>query len=104
MPIIFHKESGEFHLYNKEISYIIKLLPNNQLGNLYFGKVINDRTSFSHLLQKSPRSLSAYVFEDDPSFSLQYTMQEYPSYGNTDFRYPAFEIKQKNGSRISCFE
>ena len=104
MPIIFHKESGEFHLYNKEISYIIKLLPNNQLGNLYFGKVIKDRTSFLHLLQKRPRSLSAYVFEDDPSFSLQYTMQEYPSYGNTDFRYPAFEIKQKNGSRISCFE
>lgn len=104
MPIIFHKESGEFHLYNKEISYIIKILPNNQLGNLYFGKAINDRTSFSHLFQKKPRSLSAYIFDNDPSFSLQYTSQEYPSYGTTDFRCPAFEIKQKNGSRISCFE
>ncbi len=104
MPIIFHEESGEFHLYNKSISYIIKILPNKQLGNLYFGKVIKDRKSFSHLFQKKARPLSAYVFEDDPAFSLQHTMQEYPSYGTTDFRSPAFEIKQKNGSRISCFE
>lgn len=104
MPIVFHKESGEFHLYNKEISYIIKILPNKQLGNLYFGKAISDRTSFSHLFPRKARPLSAYVFEDDPSFSLQYTMQEYPSYGSTDFRCPAFEIRQENGSRISCFE
>lgn len=104
MPVIFHRESGEFHLHNSEISYIIKVLPNNQLGNLYFGKVINDKESFSHLFQKKARSLSAYVFEDDPTFSLQYTMQEYPSYGTTDFRIPAFEIRQKNGSMTSCFE
>lgn len=104
MPVVFHEESREFHLFNKEISYIIQILPNNQLGNLYFGKAVQDRTSFSHLLQKRPRSLLAYVFEDDPAFSLQHTMQEYPSYGTTDFRCPAFEIKQKNGSRISCFE
>ncbi len=104
MAIIYHKESEEFHLHNKEISYIIKILPNKQLGNLYFGKAINDRPSFSHLFQKSPRPLSAYIFEEDPSFSLQYTLQEYPSYGTTDFRCPAFEIKQENGSRISCFE
>jgi len=104
MPVVFHEKSGEFHLYNKNISYIIKILPNNQLGNLYFGKVINDRESFSHLFQKKARSLLAYVFENDPAFSLQHTMQEYPSYRTTDFRIPAFEIRQKNGSRISCFE
>ncbi len=104
MPIIYHEKSQEFHIYNNDISYIIQILRNNQLGNLYFGKRVNDRESFRHLLRGKPRSLAAYVYEDDPSFSLQHTMQEYPSYGTTDFHYPSFEIKQINGSKISCFE
>jgi alpha-galactosidase len=104
MPVLFHENSREFHLYNEHISYIIRILRNNQPGNLYFGKRVHDRDSFSHLLQGELRPLAAYVFENDYTFSLQHTMQEYPSYGTTDFRYPAFEIKQENGSKISCFE
>ena len=104
MTIIFHEESKEFHLYNNQVSYIIKILNNNQLGNLYYRKRIHDKPSFSHLLQGELKSLAAYVFEDDYFLSLQYTRQEYPSYGTTDFRYPAFEIKQENGSCITNFE
>lgn len=104
MTIIFHEESKEIHLYNNQVSYIIKILNNNQLGNLYYGKRIHDKPSFSHLLQGELKSLAAYVFEDDYFLSLQYTKQEYPSYGTTDFRYPAFEIKQENGSCITNFE
>ena len=104
MAILFHKESREFHLFNEEISYIIKILDNNQLGNLYYGSKLHDRESFAYLLQGGPRPLTAYVFEEDYSLSLQHTKQEYPSYGTTDFRYPAFEIKQKNGSKITNFE
>jgi alpha-galactosidase len=103
MPVLFHENSREFHLYNEHISYIIRILRNNQPGNLYFGKRVHDRNSFSHLLQGELRPLAAYVFENDYTFSLQHTLQEYPSYGTTDFRYPAFEIKQENGSKISCF-
>jgi alpha-galactosidase len=104
MPIIYHENSEEFHINNGKVSYIIKILPNRQLGNLYFGKSIHDKDSFSYLLQGGLRSLAAYVYEGNYSFSLQHTMQEYPSFGTTDFRYPAFEIKQENGSRITCFE
>lgn len=104
MAIIFHEEAREFHLYNEEISYIIKILENNQLGNLYYGKRIRDKASFSYLLQGELRSLAAYVYEKDSYLSLQHTKQEYPSYGTTDFRYPAYEIQQENGSRITNFE
>lgn len=104
MPIIFHENSREFHVYNDQISYIIKILINNQLGHLYFGKKVHDNESFGYILQTKPRALAASAFEDDHNFSLQYIMQEYPSYGTTDFRYPAFEVKQENGSRISFFE
>ncbi|MBU9711598.1 alpha-galactosidase [Evansella tamaricis] len=104
MAIVFHEESKEFHIYNNEVSYIIKILENNQLGNLYYGKRLRDRNTFAHLLQGDLKPLSAYVFENDYKLSLQHTKQEYPSYGTTDFRYPAFEIKQENGSRVTNFE
>ena len=104
MAIEFNEKTKEFHLYNNDLSYIIKILSNIQLGNLYYGNRIHHKESFSYLLEGGWRSLAAYVFEGDTNFSLQYTKQEYPSYGTTDFRYPAFEIKQSNGSKITNFE
>ena len=40
MAIIFHEKSKEFHLHNSQISYIIKILENGHLGQLYFGAQI----------------------------------------------------------------
>ena len=40
MPITYNEKSREFHLYNNKISYLIKILANKQLGQLYFGKRI----------------------------------------------------------------
>lgn len=104
MPIIYHKESREFHLYNQKTSYIIEIMENNQLGNLYYGKRVHDRESFAHLHEEQKRSLAASHCPTPSKLFLQYTRQEYPSYGTGDFRFPAFEIKQENGSRISHFE
>lgn len=103
MQIHYHDSSREFHLTNGMISYVIRILDNGQLGQLYFGKALHDRDSFGHLLEGGLRSLAAYVFENDYELSLQHTKQEYPAYGTTDFRHPAFEIKQENGSRITDF-
>lgn len=104
MPIIYHEQSKEFHLYNKEVSYIIEIMEDNQLGNLYYGKKVRDRESFSHLHEEQRRSLAASHTPAPSTLFMQYTKQEYPSYGTGDFRYPAFEIRQQNGSRINNFE
>ncbi|HAT4272212.1 TPA: alpha-galactosidase [Clostridium perfringens] len=104
MPIIFHKELNEFHLYNKEISYIIHILPNGHVGNLYFGKKIDPYKTYNHLFEGIYRPLAAYVYEGDNKFSLQNTRQEYPTFGLSDFRKGAFLIKQENGSEISDFK
>lgn len=104
MPIIFHKELKEFHLYNKEISYIIHILPNGHVGNLYFGKKIDPYKTYNHLFEGIYRPLAAYVYEGDNKFSLQDTRQEYPTFGISDFRKGAFLIKQENGSEISDFK
>lgn len=104
MAIKFNEDEREFHLYNDEISYLIRVLPNNQLGHLYFGKHVREKKSFGYLLEGGYRPLATYVFEKDHYFSLQHTRQEYPSYGTTDFHYPAFDIIQSNGSHIMNFE
>lgn len=104
MPIIVNQENREFHLYNEEVSYIFNVLKNNQLGHLYYGKKIHHRDSFAHLLQLSNRGMTTCVFEGDMEFSLENIKQEFPSYGTTDFRFPAHQIKQQNGSNITNFE
>ncbi len=101
MGIVFHESSREFHLYNHKVSYIIKIMENGQLGQLYFGKRIHDRESFGHLLELAARPMAA--LQQDFGFSLEHVRQEYPSYGTTDFRLPALEILQDNGSRLTNF-
>ncbi len=103
MHILFHEESKTFHLCNDTISYIMTVLPNVQMGQLYFGKKIHDKKDFSYLLEMMPRPMTSYVFENDRSFSLEHVRQEYGVYGTTDYRGPAVEILQENGSRLSDF-
>ncbi|MBS4175131.1 alpha-galactosidase [Bacillus sp. FJAT-49736] len=104
MPIYFNPNTKEFHLQGGDISYIFTVLKNNQLGHLYFGKKIRQRDSFQHLLTMESRGMTACVFEGDSSFSLDTIKQEYPCYGTTDFREPAYHILQEDGSRITNFE
>ena len=103
MGIIFHEETQTFHLTNGEISYIMTVLPNGHLGNLYYGKAIRDREDFSHLLELVQRPMFQYVYDDDRLFSLESVKQELPVYGTTDYRAPMVEVLQSNGSRISDF-
>jgi alpha-galactosidase len=104
VAIYFNKLSKEFHLHTEKTSYIFTILKNNQLGQLYYGKKITHRSSFAHLFTIGPRATMPNVYEGDYSFSLEIIKQEYPSYGTTDFREPAFQILQNNGSRITNFE
>ncbi len=99
--IQYHESSKTFHLSNGKISYLMKLLPNDQVGQLYFGKAVHDCESFDHLLEMHHRPMTSWVFEGNNLFSLDHTRQEYPSYGTTDYRHPAIEVVQPNGSRIT---
>ena len=38
MPILFNQKTKEFHLYNSEISYILNIMKNNQLGQYILEK------------------------------------------------------------------
>ena len=93
--IVFHKETKTFHLYNDQISYIMCVLENGHMGQIYYGKKIHDKKNFSYLVEKIERPMTSYVYEGDKSFSLEHIRQEYPVYGTTDYRHSAIEILQK---------
>lgn len=62
MGIVYHESSRTFHLYNDAISYIMIILKNGHLGQLYYGKRIRDREDFSYFLETSQRPMTARVF------------------------------------------
>ena len=103
MPIIFHENSKEFHLYNNEVSYIIKILRNGQPGHVYYGRRLRDREDFGYLVEYARRDMAPYPYEGESEFSLEHLRQEYPAHGSGDTRYPAFELESEDGSRVVDF-
>ena len=104
MPIHIHQQGKLFHLTNQKISYIMQVLEDGSLGNLYFGKKVADRTDFSHLIESAYRPNTAYASQKVYSVSREHTRQEFPVYGTTDFRHPAISVLHENGSRVSAFQ
>ena len=76
MNITFHKSTGIFHLYNNDISYLMMILPNGQIGQLYFGAAIRDREDFSHLLETCYRTNSAYYSEELNTMCVEHAVHE----------------------------
>ena len=104
MAIIYSDLSREIHIYNAFVSYIIQILDNGELANLYYGKKIHHKDDFSYLLEGGLRSLAVYTRENDYFLSPQYTRMEYPSTGTGDFREPAYQVRQSDGSRAVCMK
>ncbi|MBY0182516.1 alpha-galactosidase [Bacillus subtilis] len=104
MPIKVNEETKEFHLFNRNISYIFRVLEKSkQLEHLYYGKKIKHRESFKHLIEREIRP-SCNMFEGDHTSSLEHIKQEYPSFGTTDYRYPAHMITNDAGSHVTNFQ
>ena len=100
MPVTYHAESREFHLYNEYFSYIIHLLADGTPVNLYCGPRLRDRDDFSFLLRGCYRPLTVYRDGDTQGYSLQHLRPEYPVFGTGDFRQPALTVLQADGSRV----
>lgn len=73
--IVFHDKTKTFHLYNEKISYIMCVLENGHMGQIYFGKKIHDKEDFSYLVEKIERPMTSYIYEWDKSFSLEHIRQ-----------------------------
>ncbi len=103
MAIRYHEHTKEFHLFNQEISYIIKVMENGQIENLYYGKKIHDKEDFTYLHEECSRAETSVCVPEPGFLSMHHTRQEYPVYGTGDYRSPALTIAQEDGSRVVNF-
>ncbi|MDF2960066.1 MAG: alpha-galactosidase AgaN [Paenibacillus sp.] len=101
MGIYYDAEQKIFHLQAGETSYGIQAFESGYLVHLYWGRKLN-RLQSGHLLRTGiDRAFSPNPHPPDRSYSLDWLPQEYPAYGNTDFRQPAIQVQLENGSTIS---
>ena len=81
----------------------MKICHHHYLSHLYWGRRINESNESSQL-QFKYRLFSPQPEGFDRTFSLDTLPQEYPAYGNTDFRSPAYQIKFLNGTTVTEFK
>lgn len=98
--IFYDSVKKVFHLQNKNISYVMKIIKDGYLAHMYFGKRIEEYRE-SNPIGFYDRGFAANPDPEDRTFSLDTVPQEYPAYGIGDFRIPAYQVELKNGSRIT---
>lgn len=99
MPIYYDAADSLFHLQTLHTSYLLHLVKPGYLQHVYWGKKIQD-ISRDFLSRYTNLRRPANEFTSD-DFSLDVLPQEYPAYGNSDLRSPAFQIQMSNGSTIT---
>ncbi|MGM0172936.1 alpha-galactosidase [Enterococcus sp. DIV0800] len=96
--ISFNQEKRIFHLSNNKISYLIQIEEGETLSHLYYGPSL---PSYSNLRSypRIDRSFSPNLpHAQNRLFSLDTLPQEYPSFGSGDFRTPAIQVRNEDGS------
>lgn len=100
MGITFDKDSGIFHLFSDNTSYVLKLTKQKDIVHLYWGKRVM-KPAVAHLLRPVMRAFAPASHLDDIEMSYDSLPLEYPFYGTGDFRSPAFQIMTPDGSLIA---
>lgn len=85
------------HLTGREFSYVMFIDEFNNLLHFHFGKKIAD-LDYSLMEEEWTQALG---FVSDRR-CLDVYQQEYPSYGYTDLRNPAYQVKNKFGNMVSA--
>lgn len=102
MGIHYNSDQKTFHLKAKDTSYVMGILRDGYLVHYYWGRGVSEYRH-ANKFQYVDRGFSGnpYDHRHDRTFSLDTLPQEYPQYGNTDFRKPAYQVQLDNGSTIT---
>lgn len=101
MHIHVDEAIGLFHLQSKDSSYIIQVAEGYP-AHVYWGARLHHDSSLASILELRERcSFSPNPVPSDRSISLDTLPQEYPQYGTSDFRQPAYQLTLEDGTRIT---
>lgn len=101
MGIIYCEKDRTFTLQTKNTTYQMQVDRYGFLLHLYYGKKTD--TCMDYLLTYYDRGFSGNPYDagEDRTYSMDILPQEFPCYGNGDFRSTAFAVENADGS-MSC--
>ncbi|MCI5745111.1 MAG: alpha-galactosidase [Erysipelotrichaceae bacterium] len=107
MPIIYDKKKRVFHLYNKDISYLIYISLDSRLIHLHFGAHLKDydldtmiyhtTNYYTHFDGEKEHISSLY------DFNYETSLMELASFNKGDYRSCSIKIKNHNGDETTDF-
>ncbi|OPA81203.1 alpha-galactosidase [Paenibacillus selenitireducens] len=101
MTIYYDEAKQLFHLQSKDTSYVIQIVKGFP-SHVYWGKKLRADSNLDGIITPTERaSFSPTPFPEDKRLSLDTLPQEFPQYGTSDFRDPAYQVQLRDGSRIS---
>jgi len=90
-----------FHLQTEGMSYVIQIV-NGYPVHVYWGKRLREGGAFEKTYTFQERaSFSPNPVPENRAISLDTLPQEYPQYGTSDFRQPAYQVQLADGTRIT---
>lgn len=87
-----------FYLHNGAVAYLFGLLSNHQLEHLYYGEDLGELSKNDlEYMSLHPNKASGTVkySKKIKNFTLADRMQEFPTYGTSDFREGAVSIENE---------
>jgi alpha-galactosidase len=103
MSIKYYASTQTFHLFNDQISYLIKIADDGVPVHLYYGAAIPDKENYDYLFELAQRPMATNPQGKDRTYSYEHIKQEYPAGFGGDYRMPAFNLQMPNGSRLNEF-
>ena len=105
MPITYDADEKIFNIQTPNTSYVIGVLADKHLLQLYYGKRI---CSYGSVTDNMPVASGICPFSaadiEGEAYGTNNLPIEYPTYGSADFRTPALCIRYDDGSEITKLE
>ena len=88
-----------FALTNSHFSYVFRVSPEGILEHLHYGGPLRDPLNVAVHHLRTQREVASN-FQGGPYFSLSDTPQEFPSFGTSDYRFPALHGRNSDGNTV----
>ncbi len=102
MSITYDQNTGQIHLFNDQISYIMQVQTSGLLLHSYFGKrIVLLSGPLPYPVRDSGDFSPRPVGYENTRFTLDSALQEIPGGGNGDYRTPCFEVTYADGTKAT---
>ncbi len=88
-----------YALTNRFFSYVFRVSPEGILEHLHYGGPLSDPLNVSVHHLRTQREVAS-TFQGGKFFSLSDTPQEFPSFGTSDYRFPALHGRNSDGNTV----